>query len=113
MKPTHPPTAAEWMNDPVVLAAMEQAWADSLPGDAGRRHEEGGWIYMDIASGALSVRRAASGAAAELDLTSPPTVAGAIVVGKFHTHPNPRIEGWYTGPSPGDRRVDALHGIQT
>jgi hypothetical protein len=66
---------------------------------------------MDFANGALSVRRAVSGAAAEIDLTSPPAVARAVVVGKFHTHPNPMSEEWYTGPSASDRRIDALHGV--
>jgi len=66
---------------------------------------------MDLVSGALSIRRAVSGGESLIDLTSPPMVAGAVVVGKFHTHPNPKIEGWHTGPSPGDRHVDALHGV--
>ena len=32
------------MYNPVVLQALEQAWNDSLPGNAVQRHEEGGWI---------------------------------------------------------------------
>jgi hypothetical protein len=111
MTPTPPPTAAELVNDPVVRAALEQAWLDSVADDPQLRHEEGGWIYMDLSNGALSIRRAAGGAEADIDLTSPPAVAGAVVVGKFHTHPNPRIEGWYTGPSPDDRWIDAKHGV--
>ncbi len=75
-----------------------------------RRHEEGGWIYMDVVSGALSTRRAASGATAGIDLTMPPILAGAVVVGKFHTHPNPAGE-WETGPSTADLRIDAVHGV--
>jgi hypothetical protein len=34
-----------------------------------------------------------------------------VVVGKFHTHPNPTLEGWDPGPSIADQRVDALHGV--
>jgi hypothetical protein len=34
-----------------------------------------------------------------------------VVVGKFHTHPNPTAEGWDPGPSPGDQQVDAIHGV--
>jgi hypothetical protein len=65
---------------------------------------------MDVASGALFARRAMSGATAGIDLTMPPIIAGAVVVGKFHTHPNP-ASAWYTGPSAADLRIDALHGV--
>jgi hypothetical protein len=51
MAPTGPPTAAQLMNDPVVAQELAQAWVDSQPGDAANRHEEGGWIYMDLATG--------------------------------------------------------------
>jgi proteasome lid subunit RPN8/RPN11 len=38
-------------------------------------------------------------------------IPDAVVVGKFHTHPNPSADGWQPGPSPADRRIDALHGV--
>jgi hypothetical protein len=38
-------------------------------------------------------------------------VAGSVVVGKFHTHPNPTIEGWEPGPSESDLLTDASHGV--
>jgi hypothetical protein len=41
----------------------------------------------------------------------PPALAGSVVVGKFHTHPNPTAEGWNPGPSATDQRIDALHGV--
>jgi hypothetical protein len=53
------PTAAELLNEPTVQRALEEAWVDSKADDAAKRHEEGGWIYMDVATGALSVQRAA------------------------------------------------------
>jgi hypothetical protein len=109
--PTRPPTAAELLADPVVSQALEQAWLDSETGDPTRRHEEGGWIYLDTATGALSMRRAASGRRSAIDLQNPDLVDGCVVVGKFHTHPNPTSEGWNPGPSPSDRRVDALDGV--
>jgi hypothetical protein len=99
------------LNDPVVRSALDQAWADSQPGDPALRHEEGGWIYLALTNGAITAVRAALGAQSSIDLNNPPAVAGAIVVGKFHTHPNPTSEGWEPGPSPGDQLVDALHGV--
>jgi hypothetical protein len=111
MAPTRPPTATELLQDVGVRAAIEQAWLDSLANDPILRHEEGGWIYLDLTSGALSVIRAMAGATSAIILSDPPAVAGAVVVGKFHTHPNPEIEGWEMGPSPSDQRIDAAHGV--
>ena len=104
------PTATELLNHPTVRQAIEEAWKDSLPQDANRRHEEGGWIYLD-ASGELVVRRAAAGFQAELSLDNPPEIPGAVLVGIFHTHPNPTAEGWYGGPSEADRRADERDGV--
>jgi hypothetical protein len=105
------PSIADLLNDPAVRDALEQAWIDSLPGDPGNRHEEGGWIYADTASGVISVVRAPAGARAALDLNIPPAVPGAVVVGTFHTHPNPSAEGWQTGPSQGDTDSAWLFGV--
>ena len=44
-------------------------------------------------------------------LDKPPLVAGSLVVGKFHTHPNPTADGWLPGPSPSDIVIDAVHGV--
>jgi hypothetical protein len=57
------------------------------------------------------VRRAAGGRQASISLADPPEIDGWVVVGKFHTHPNPSSEGWDPGPSPRDRQVDAAHGV--
>jgi hypothetical protein len=105
------PTAADLLNELVVQQALEQAWNDSLPGDPVRRHEEGGWIYMDTTTGRVAVRRAAAGAQAELDLSTPPVVPGAVVVATFHTHPNPTAEGWEPGPSAEDTQSAWLFGV--
>jgi hypothetical protein len=109
--PTTAPTAAELLNHLVVCAALDQAWSDSEADDPVRRHEEGGWIYLDLSSGAIAIRRAVPGQQASINLSSPPIVVGSVVVGKFHTHPNPGAEGWLTGPSPSDLTVDAIHGV--
>jgi hypothetical protein len=105
------PTATELLTHPAVRQALEEAWTDSLPEDAQRRHEEGGWIYLDLTTGEILVRRAPAGFQAELSLDNPPEVAGAVVVGVFHTHPNPTAEGWQGGPSEADRRADERDGV--
>src|SRR5205809_277389 len=106
MNPTNPPrkvpTASELCNDPLVMRALQEVWVDSLPGDPAQRHEEGGWIYVELVTGRISTIRAPSGSRSGLSLANPPTVAGALVVGTFHTHPNSTAEGWNSGPS----RVD-------
>src|SRR5947209_3342987 len=103
--PTHPPTQAptadELLGDLVVQDALEQAWIDSRADDPLHRHEEGGWIYLDLATGQIKTRRAQGGVQDLLDLSSPPLVAGHVVVGVFHTHPNPASEGCARTPSPG------------
>src|SRR4051794_18282601 len=101
MSPTKPPTAAELLANPAVQAALDQAWVDSQPGKpAGVRHEEGGWLYLELTAGLTRIERAARGSDDEIDLSKPPLVPGAVVVGKFHTPPNPAAEGWLTDPSP-------------
>lgn len=109
--PTQPPTAAELLATSEVQAALDQAWADSQADDAAARHEEGGWIYLDLTTGQLATQRAKRGARAGINLSAPPVVAGAVVVGKFHTHPNPKAEGWKTGPSASDTYYDNLDGV--
>lgn len=112
MNPPAPaPSASELEAHPAVAAALNAAWVDSQPDSATDRHEEGGWIYQDRVTGDVSVIRAPAGRQAAIDLSSPPPVAGAVIVGKFHTHPNPTAEGWDPGPSRSDQRVDAIHGV--
>jgi hypothetical protein len=101
----------ELLQDPTVHQALEQAWSNSLSNDPIKRHEEGGWIYMDAATGQISVECAPPGLASAINLNNPPTRPGAVIVGKFHTHPNPKAEGWNTGPSQEDLIVDGLHGV--
>jgi hypothetical protein len=100
--PREPATSGDLLNHPLVQQALEQAWSDSLPDDPMRRHEEGGWIYMDLRTGKVSIRRAPMGSQAELDISNPPLVSGSTIVGIFHTHPSPSAEGWDVGPSVED-----------
>src|SRR5438445_8869518 len=63
------PTTSELLNELRIQQALEHAWLDSQPADPANRHEEGGWIYMDTSTGAITIRRAPAGARAALDLT--------------------------------------------
>jgi hypothetical protein len=105
------PTTADLLNDPVVRQALEDAWRDSLPTDPARRHEEGGWVYADTMSGAITVTRAAAGTTANIDLNNPPVIPGSVVVATFHTHPNPSDEGWGSGPSSDDTQSADILGV--
>jgi len=96
------PTVQQLLGLAVVREALEAAWDDSLADDWLLRHEEGGWIYLNITTAAISIRRAPPGGRASVNLSSPPVVAGAVVVATFHTHPNPAAEGWNTGPGNDD-----------
>src|SRR5438046_509289 len=102
LPPTRPPTTSELLAHPEVRQALVDAWADSQVDDAANRHEEGGWIYLDLATGAIATRRAPSGSRSRLSLGNPPILANHVIVGTFHTHPNPASEGWATGPSTQD-----------
>jgi hypothetical protein len=105
------PTANQLLTHPIVMRALDEAWADSQVDDPQLRHEEGGWIYLDTATGEFTTRRAPRGGQATIDLSDPPIVDGHVLVGKFHTHPNPSSEGWYTGPSASDQVIDERDGV--
>src|SRR5438552_6116676 len=109
--PSRAPSASELLNDPVVQAALEAAWLDSKADDLSQRHEEGGWMYLDLITGQLTIERASVGNRAGIDLDHPPLLQGSVVVGVFHTHPNPAAEGWDPRPSRNDQYLDALNGV--
>lgn len=106
-----PPTALELLRHPIVLEALKDAWADSQVADASKRHEEGGWIYIDVETGAFATRRAPAGTRSRLSLASPPLLPDHVIVGTFHTHPNPASEGWTTGPSTQDEQAANYSGV--
>src|SRR6516165_9980010 len=106
-KPPEPaPSAEELLTNPVVRNALDQAWLDSLPNDPQQRHEEGGWIYFNTITREVLVRRAPRGMESQVILENPPIIPDAVIVGIFHTHPNPSTEGWDPGPSDWDRFAD-------
>ena len=105
------PKTSDLRADALVQQALDDAWRDSLASDPALRHEEGGWIYSDVATGAIAIRRAPPGGQADLDLTLPPIVPGSVVVATFHTHPNPTSEGWEPGPSQSDTQSAWIVGV--
>jgi len=103
--PTRAPTLDELQQAPAVLQALEHAWLDSLSGIPAERHEEGGWIYLNLKTGELTAAPAPRGLRAELEISSPPLFPDCVIVATFHTHPNPTSEGWDPGPSDTDEEV--------
>jgi hypothetical protein len=96
------PSAIELLARHEVVQALQQAWSDSLPADPARRHEEGGWLYLNPESDEVLVRRAKAGNRFALDVSSPPLLPDYFLVATFHTHPNPTAEGWNPQPSEAD-----------
>lgn len=105
------PSAAELQQNPVVQAAFAAAWADSFPDDPALRHEEGGYIYVNAATGEVVVRRALPGGTDDIDLSTPPLVTDTFLVATYHTHPHPPDRVWTAEPSPMDRRLAAESGV--
>ena len=66
---------------------------------------------MNLATGELTTRRAPAGLQAELEIGNPLLEPGCVIVGTFHTHPNPSTEGWEPGPSPADQNVHTQLGV--
>lgn len=99
--------------NPVVTAAINTAWTASSPAinpPVVNQHEEGGWVFLNLVTGAVTTRAQASGGMAAINLSNPPIVPDSVVIGKYHTHPN-LGPGWNPRPSPGDIAVDAQHGV--
>jgi len=109
--PTRPPTASELLADSTVSQALDDAWSDSDVSDPNNRHEEGGWIYLDLSTGAIAIQRAPTGSRNRLSLANPPFLLNHVIVGTFHTHPNPASEGWKTEPSEQDESAAHYSGV--
>lgn len=96
------PTAAELQANPTVQAAFATAWADSLVNDPVHRHEDGGFIYVNVTTGEVPVRRVPPGGRDALDSSNPPHLHDCYLVATFHTHPNPSTLGFDPTPSSDD-----------
>jgi hypothetical protein len=106
--PIRAPNASELLSHLGVIQAMDEAWNDSQVDEPDNRHEEGGWIYMDLTTAAIVTRRAPRGTRSRLSLANPPLLPNHLIVGTFHTHPHPAAEGWATEPSTQDTTA-AIH----
>jgi RHS repeat-associated protein len=89
-----PPTGNQLATDPNVHQAAFQALLDSRSGSTKAR-EQGGWLYA--LNGKIIARRARPGHSSgiSIDLTNPPQIRGALLVGTFHTHPSILLDGGY------------------
>ena len=101
----------ELRKNSVVAAAIKDAWNAS---DVGTRdlvtepHEEGGWIFMNLIDGSLSIVRAKAEGTNFIRVEPPPDVPDSILVAIFHTHPHmgPRAK-----PGRHDIQHDARRGV--
>ena len=95
-----------------IKTALQQAWQASSASNQPNhgQHEEGGWIYLNLITEDLTVKRQTAGGQAAINLASPSTETDCVVIAKFHTHPN-LGPNWVHGPSQQDQNVDANHGV--
>ena len=104
------PGFEELKKNSVVLQAITDAWNAS---DVGVKdlvttpHEEGGWIFLNLIDGNISIQRATPQYTDALKVEPAPQVADSILVGLFHTHPSPSS----TGPSRPDLKEDKRRGV--
>jgi hypothetical protein len=95
----------------MVRQALDSAWSAS---DVGKRdlvteaHEEGGWVFMNLIDGSLSIERAKAEGTDFIRVEPPPDVENSIVVAIFHTHPQ---LGRAAPPSHDDRINDERRGV--
>lgn len=107
------PSLDDLLADPVVDAALRQAWTDSLPfapevpfdQPGSMKREQGGRIVWNRKPGTVEVIRVLPGARDGLPTiqgTRPTNDSEREVVAWFHTHPNTLQEGYLPDPSPAD-----------
>lgn len=105
------PTFEELRRHPTVYEAITAAWSASDIGvkDAvTEAHEEGGWIYLNLIDGSISIVRATPTHTDAIALEPAPLPEPHnVLVGMFHTHPTLRNRG----PSRHDLVNDARRGI--
>lgn len=109
--PRRPPYISELLAVPLVQRALEEAWRDTRADDSAHGNpnaiEQGGWIYINLLGGQVTVRRAPAHSFNEIGLEPPDIVPGSVVVGTFHTHPMDP----FTGPSDYDSLLAGQYGV--
>jgi hypothetical protein len=112
------PSGAELVTNTTVVKALDAAWKASHGGAASGRHEEGGYILMDLITGDLSVLPAGPGRTGRdpgpsvlaMQLPDPTVRSGLVCVANFHTHPNPE-PGFEQGCNPSDDPTFQINGV--
>ena len=98
------------LDDPIIKAALAQAWRDSTPESPKARHEEGGYIVQNADGTTMVILWPAGEGSAILPPMMRPEgwYNGFRVLATFHTHPNPPMDEvgqeWEQGPGIADQR---------
>ncbi len=106
------PSFDELRKNSTVHQAIEDAWSFS---DVGvhdlvtEAHEEGGWVFLNLIDGSLSIERGTPKGTDFFHFDPIPDVANSVLVATFHTHP--AIGSKAAGPSPDDKRKDDRRGV--
>ncbi|MDM0033711.1 DUF4157 domain-containing protein [Variovorax sp. J22P271] len=106
-----PPTFDELRRNRVVAEAIQSAWDASNVGSRDRvlqAHEEGGWVFLNLITGQLSIERAKAEGTNYIRVEPPPDVDDSVLVAIFHTHPD---LGRPAPPSRPDLREDKRRGV--
>jgi hypothetical protein len=105
------PNFEELRQNGLVLEALKLAWSLSnveihTPMDP--PHEEGGWVFMNLFDGSLSIHWAKPEGTDYIRLEPAPDVPDSVLVAHFHTHP---ALGPAAKPGTHDKRRDEWRGI--
>ncbi len=110
------PTFDELRKNSKVFEAIKKAWSQSDPGTNPRGdlvvqpHEEGGWVFLNLIDGSLSIERAKPVGGNFIVLNPAPDVDHSVVVAIFHTHPN-LGPGKKAQPDRRDKTLDERDGV--
>lgn len=96
------------LDQPEIKSEVDRAWRDSQAEDYESRHEEGGWLIADDATGEARLDRVPAGARAGINPGSQPELGpGEHIEAFVHTHPNPQLDEkgyeWRQGLSDADK----------
>jgi hypothetical protein len=106
------PTFDQLRRNPTVYEAIAEAWEASNVGVndlVTQAHEEGGWIYLNLVDGSLSVARATPQFTDAIKIEPAPAHnPNNVLVATFHTHPH---LGRAAPPSSHDLVHDVRRGV--
>lgn len=100
-------TLVSSLEQPEVKSGLEAAWQDSKADSYDARHEEGGWIIRNDATGQSRLERVGPGKRDGIAPGQPPALGTGERVEAFaHTHPNPKVDEIGNQYSQGPSNVD-------